>query len=91
MDLTYKSIFYGKTKFKKRYTLNLMRIDSKTNFLALAVKLQFERSSKEPDIRNTYCRVFTNVYDVNLFCRMSFEIAIFSDTIALDNQNTTVK
>ena len=67
-----------------------MRIDSKTNFLALAVKLQFERSSKEPDIRNTYYRVFTNVYDVNLFCRMSFEIAIFSDTISFETSNTKI-
>ena len=49
----------------KKYAINLIRTDSKTNFLALAVKLQFERSSKEPDIRNTCYRVFTNVYDVN--------------------------
>ena len=67
-----------------------MRVDSNTNCLALAVKLQFERSSKEPDIRNTYYRVFTNVYDVNLFCRMSFEIAIFSDTTAFDNQTNRI-
>ena len=35
-------------------------------------------------------RVFTNVHDVNVFCKMSFEIAIFSDTIAFDNQNTKI-